>query len=222
MTAAGYAARASRVALLDLAEAPNTLVVERYDRVISGDSKHVTRFHQEDVCQALGLDSGNKYAATNTLKGNDPTYAAIVSLLQKYALDPESEKTELLRQLVVNLSLGNWDAHAKNTSFLYRESMVPTLAPLYDVVPIAEVEPRTLYLSMRVNGLIRPEEIMRCDVVAEASSWGMDSNDAEDIIDDVLCKLEKGIKAASIAYPAAAARHEDAVLRRICKLRGGF
>lgn len=141
-------------------------------------------------------------------------------MLQKFALDPEREKTELLRQLVVNMSLGNWDAHAKNTSFLYREPMVPTLAPLYDVVPIAEVEPRALYLSMRVNGLIRPEEITRDDVVTEASSWGVDPEDARDIIDDVLCKLEEGIGAASIAYPAAAARHEGAVLQRICKLRG--
>ena len=140
-------------------------------------------------------------------------------MLQKFALDPEREKTELLRQLVVNMSLGNWDAHAKNTSFLYREPMVPTLAPLYDVVPIAEVEQRALYLSMRVNGLIRPEEITRDDVVAEASSWGVDPEDARDVIDDVLCKLEEGIGAASIAYPAAAARHEGAALQRICKLR---
>ncbi len=63
MTAAGNAARASKVALLDLDDAPSTLVVERYDRIADNGSAHVLRIHQEDVCQALGIDPHGKYAA---------------------------------------------------------------------------------------------------------------------------------------------------------------
>ena len=170
MTAAGNAARASRVALLDLDDAPSTLVVERYDRIADNGSVHVFRLHQEDVCQALG----------------------------------------------------NWDAHAKNTSFLYREQMVPTLAPLYDVVPIAEAEPRTTLLSMRVNGVIDPGKLTRADVVAEAVSWGLATTDVGSVVDRVLKDLEEGIRIASTAYPAAAARHEANALERIRKLKGGI
>ena len=220
MTVAGNAARASRVALLDLDDAPSTLVVERYDRVADNGSAHVFRLHQEDVCQVLGIEPHGKYAAAGAPKGNDPTYVAIAGLLQKFSFDPEGEKAELLRQLVANLALGNWDAHAKNTSFLYCEQMVPTLAPLYDVVPIAEVEPRTTLLSMRVNGVIDPGKLTRADVVAEAVSWGLATADVESVVDRVLKDLEEGIRIASTAYPAAAARHEANALERIRKLKG--
>ena len=148
------------------------------------------------------------------------TYVAIAGLLQKFSSDPEGEKAELLRQLVANLALGNWDAHAKNTSFLYCEQMVPTLAPLYDVVPIAEVEPRTTLLSMRVNGVIDTEKLTRADVVAEAVSWGLATTDVGSVVDRVLKNLEEGIRIASTAYPAAAARHEANALERIRKLKG--
>ena len=179
------------------------------------------RIHQEDVCQALGIDPHGKYAAAGAPKGNDPTYVAIAGLLQKFSSDPEGEKAELLRQLVANLALGNWDAHAKNTSFLYCEQMVPTLAPLYDVAPIAEVEPRTTLLSMRVNVVIDPGKLTRADIAAEAVSWGLATADVESVVDRVLKDLEEGIRIASTAYPAAAARHGANALERIRKLKGG-
>lgn len=99
--------------------------------------------------------------------------------------------------------------------------MVPTLAPLYDVVPIAEVEPRTTLLSMRVNGVIDPGKLTRVDIAAEAVSWGLATTDVESVVDRVLKDLEKGIRIASTAYPAAAARHEANALERIRKLKGG-
>ena len=127
-----------------------------------------------------------------------------------------------MRQLVANLVLGNWDAHAKNTSFLYREQMVPALAPLYDVVPIAEVEPRTGILSMRVNGVINPEKLTRADIIAEATAWGLDAPSAETVIDRALRNLEEGIRVASMAYPGAAARHEANASGRVCRLKRDF
>ncbi len=219
MTAAGYAAKTSRVALLDIEDTPATLVVERYDRIAGDSPRFAKRLHQEDACQALGLDSHDKYASTNAPKGDDPTYAGIAALLQKFAANPANETTELLRQMTVNLALGNWDAHAKNTALLYREPMIPALAPLYDVVPIAEVEPRTKFLSMRINGLIQPELVGKADVAAEAANWGLDSEEAQSVVDDVLAKLEEGILAASEMYPDAGARHEAAALNRIAQLK---
>lgn len=217
MRVAGNAARCSKVALLQIDNAPNTLVVERYDRKRDA-ANHIQRIHQEDVCQALGLPPYNKYATKNMPKGDDPTYKAISDLLLTYAADPIEEQSELLRHIVVNYALGNWDAHAKNTSFLFADNATVSIAPLYDVVPIAEVEPRTTAMSLRINGELDPMVITRTDIVAEAMSWGIVSDRAEEIIDACLSDLEEGLNQAAALYPQAALRHEAAASKRIERL----
>ncbi len=218
MTAAGFAAKTSRVALLELEAAPKTLVVERYDRII-GASGEAKRLHQEDACQALGLPIERKYASSPVQKGDDPTYQGIAGLLARFSEDPKAQLAELLRQLTANLALGNWDAHAKNTSLLYPEPMSPVVAPLYDVVPIAEVEPRTKMLSMRVNGTLDPTELDGACLIAEAGSWGLGEAETRNIALSTLDKLEAGISAASEAFPAAAQRHKANAMGRIRELR---
>ncbi len=66
----------------------------------------------------------------------------------------------------------------------------------------------------------RPRKLTRADVAAEAVSWGLATTDVESVVDRVLKDLEKGIRIASTAYPAAAARHEANALERIRKLKG--
>lgn len=215
MHSAFFACRCAKTALLILPNAPDTLVVERYDRAGENWPSDAIRIHQEDTCQALGLDPSEKYANHREAKGNDPTYKAIANLLIRHAQNPDEELSELLRQMVVNLSLGNWDAHAKNTSFLYEEPQLPTVAPLYDVLPISEVEPRTRFLSMRVDGCITPEEINRGHVLAEAASWGLAENEAAGIVDECLEKLMEGIKTAREHFPNAAELHEANAVARI-------
>lgn len=218
MQVAGSAARCSKVALLQIDGAPDTLIVERYDRK-RDTTNHIQRIHQEDACQALGLPPYNKYATKNISKGDAPTYKAIADLLLVYAADPLEEQSELLRHMVVNYTLGNWDAHAKNTSFLFADNAVVSMAPLYDVVPIAEVEPRTTVMSLRINGKLDPSAITRADIVAEATSWGIVSDQAEEIIDSCLSDLEGGLNQTAIIYPQAAHRHEAAAIKRIGRLR---
>jgi serine/threonine-protein kinase HipA len=217
MTVAGHAARCSNVALLDLADAPPTLVVERYDRGGEGWPYGATRIHQEDACQALGLPPNRKYASSAE-KGDDPTYRSIANLLLRYSSSFEEEASELLRQVTVNLVLGNWDAHAKNISFLHPHQGAPILAPMYDVVPIAEVEPRTKSLSLRIDGSLAPDAITRSRVLAEAASWGFDLDLAQQVYEACLVEVERGLEAAGKRYPNAAERHETGVLTRLEKL----
>ena len=217
MSAAGFAARCSRVALLDLDGAPSTLVVERYDRKIGLGT--VARLHQEDACQALDLPITAKYANETSPRGGDPTYVGMAALLDRYAADADAEKAELLRQLTVNMVLGNWDAHAKNTSFLYPKEGLPVVAPMYDVVPIAEVEPRTTLLSLRVNGSLVPSSVNGDALIAEAALWGMNIELAQDVVLACLDALDRGLATARSLYPAAAARHEAAARERMACLR---
>lgn len=218
MQVAGCATRCSRIALLQIEGAPDTLVVERYDRK-RDVANRIQRIHQEDACQALGLPPYHKYATKNKPKGDDPTYKAIADLLLMYAIDPLEEQSELLRHMVVNYVVGNWDAHAKNTSFLFGENATVSIAPMYDVVPIAEVEPRTTAISLRINGELDPSVITRDDIVAEAMSWGMASDRVEEIISVCLSDLEKGLNRAAFLYSQAARRHEAAASKRIERLR---
>ena len=71
-----------------------------------------------------------------------------------------------------------------------------------------------------MNGVIDPGKLTRADVVAEAVSWELGAADVESVVDCALRNLEEGIRAASMAYPAAAARHEANALERIRKLKG--
>lgn len=218
MSVASCAARASKVAVLAFDGAPNALVAERYDRAGSYPAQ-VKRLHQEDACQALGLAPSRKYAATTQPKGDDPTYKAIANLLALYSIDSFKEQMELFRQMVVSVALGNWDAHAKNTSLLYEDGRLPRLAPLYDVVPIAEVEPRTNFLPMRIDGTLDPNVVTGERLVAEAHSWGLEQVALEKTLSDCVTGLEAGMEFARKRYPKAAMKHEPATVERLRRLK---
>lgn len=218
MTAAAQAARCSGVALLALKGAPQTLVVERYDRAGTAWPNDIQRLHQEDGCQALGIAPEDKYASSPVAKGNDPTYRALAGLLMRYAEHPAEELDELFRQMVVNYVLGNWDAHAKNVSFLYEKLMVPAVAPLYDVVPIADVEKRTNLMSLRIDGLLKPEDVTRSSIVSESKDWGIAGAHVEELLEGCLANLRKGLEAAKERYPEAAKRHTKGAKQRMAKL----
>ena len=218
MGVASHAARCAKAALLSVGGAPLSLVVERYDRTWHGDM--CKRVHQEDCCQAMGIEPSGKYAGYDKVRGTDPTYKKIARLLSTYAENPDKEHAELYRQLIVNVVLGNVDAHAKNYSLLYRRLGVPELSPLYDVVPVTDIEPRAKHLSMRIGGVVLFEEVDRSRLLAEAKSWGMTKGSAETILDATLVRLLEGLACQSELYPAAARRHEPGARERIQRLGG--
>ena len=108
-------------------EDQTAIVVERYDRhVVAGE---LTRIHQEDVCQALGIDPSRKYQSDG-----GPSPADIAGLLRSVL--PADRALHDIRRFVDALAF-NWivagtDAHAKNYSLLHAGHQT-RLAPLYDV-----------------------------------------------------------------------------------------
>lgn len=204
---------ASATAVLHLPGAPETLVVERFDRMRVGGG--VVRIHQEDCAQALGLDPGNKYASVGSPKKSDPTFQAIAGLLTAYAEDPFEEKKKLLRHVFVNLVIGNADAHAKNYALLHPDARTISLAPLYDVVPTCEITPQVHAMGMRIDGRIRIDRISVSNLEAEARSWGLPRRAVLDVLEDASRRLDDGIVVANGLYPAAGKRHADATRRRV-------
>lgn len=121
-------------------------LVERYDRRQEGGQ--VLRVHQEDFCQALGVEYSRKYEAEG-----GPGFAPCAQLLRR-TREPIPARRNLVRWAVFNFLTGNADAHAKNLSLLF-ESPTPSLAPFYDLVCTA-VYPLSGEMAMAIGGISDP------------------------------------------------------------------
>jgi serine/threonine-protein kinase HipA len=98
------------------------LAVRRFDRV---GQQHV---HCEDFAQVLGENPWDKY------RGANASYAAIALVLRDAMGLGDGAVHELMRRIMVNELLGNYDAHLKNFGVLYADGRTPALSPAYDVV----------------------------------------------------------------------------------------
>ena len=142
------------------------LLVTRYDRRSEPDGT-VQRLHQEDFCQALGIVADRKYAADG-----GPGFRQCFELVRRVCSLPAVEVLKLLDAAIVQVLLGNADAHGKNYSLLHREGRVE-LAPLYDqlsTVAYADLSPR---FAMRVARRATLEELRRGDWDRFAGSAGL-------------------------------------------------
>lgn len=126
----------------------SAIVVERYDRFRRND--HITRIHQEDLCQALGVLPTNKYE-----KDGGPSAPRIVELFRQVMRPAEADDAiwRFVDALAWNWLLVATDAHAKNYSMLLAGDQT-RLAPLYDIASALPYEgnERRLKLAMKIGG----------------------------------------------------------------------
>ena len=142
------------------------LLVTRYDRQRDADGT-ARRLHQEDFCQALAVPSGRKYAAEG-----GPGFRQCFELARRTCSRPAVAVLKLLDAAIVQVLVGNADAHGKNYSLLYRGGGVE-VAPLYDLlstVAYAELSPR---FAMRPARRATLEELRRGDWDRFARSVGI-------------------------------------------------
>ena len=115
---------------------PGAIAVQRYDRQwVSRDGKKVlSRLHQEDFCQALGLPPHLKYQ----VEGLECSYLLLISdVIDAMSAVPRADRLEFAKRLAFNYAVGNSDAHLKNASMLYNRAWtMRRLAPVYDVTYI--------------------------------------------------------------------------------------
>lgn len=116
------------------------LLVERFDRKRLS-SQRVKRRHIIDGCQALDLPPSYKYER-NFGSGRDVANireGASLPKLFEFAdqcLNPVVTKLNILRWVLFNCLICNFDAHGKNISFFVNKDGI-LLAPFYDLVNIA-------------------------------------------------------------------------------------
>ena len=174
------------------AEGERAIAIERFDRRVDAGGR-VTRVHQEDVCQALGFESRDKYQASF-----GPSPVDIAELLDG-ASDKQASKALFRDALVCNWLLAAPDAHAKNYSLLMdREGY--SLAPLYDVCSSAPYHQPVDQITMAM----KVGDAWGVGEADDAAAW---TNCAEDLgldVEETLARIEELSEAMPVALAAAA------------------
>jgi serine/threonine-protein kinase HipA len=98
------------------------LAVARFDRTGG------RRIHMEELAQVMDISATAERAKYSL--ANFETVANYVA-----ALSGVDSVAAVIDRLVLNVLIGNGDAHLKNWAFRYLDGKNPTLSPLYDVVP---------------------------------------------------------------------------------------
>lgn len=166
------------------------IVVERYDRTRGADGT-VERVHQEDTCQALGIDPAGAYGRAKYEEYGGPKLIAIAELLDAYAPDPGGQLRALLERITFTVVISDADAHGKNISLLHPAAGQVVLAPLYDTVPTALWPTLRPTAALLINGRHRLPAITTADLVAEARRWGLAERDATRTIKELCDRLQE-------------------------------
>jgi serine/threonine-protein kinase HipA len=158
--------------------------IARYDRA---DGR---RIHQEDLAQVVGIEPHRRY---------EFTHEKLVNLLYQL-LGPEAYD-ELVRRITFVVASGNNDAHLKNWSIVYRNGVLPTLAPLYDQVSTVAWAKFDRKLAFKLGGA---SEFGRVDHIAFrklASKVGVDPARTERIVVETIERLRDAFRRIGPSLP---------------------
>jgi serine/threonine-protein kinase HipA len=129
------------------------LFIQRFDR--EWNKNTITRKHIIDGCQATNLPASYKYER-NLGSSRDVTEVRDGVSLQKifefnrHCVVPAKTAIDILNWTILNLCIGNADAHGKNISYFVDKFGIQ-LAPLYDLVNIAVYPELEKNLAMSVG-----------------------------------------------------------------------
>ena len=152
------------------AQRKTAYIVERFDRRIENGMP--VRLPMEDMVQALGLPSSEKYKVS-----------AVDTLTTLRKMDPSGRLgEEWLRRLAFNVAVDNCDAHARNYS------VMPTsldgeswkLSPAYDVMTTTVWPGLTDKLAMPFSGAEHASEVTPDHYARLADYCGFDPDTARD------------------------------------------
>lgn len=182
--------RAARLDALSF-DAP-VACIDRFDRKVGvrDGELQVERLHQEDMAQAFGITSGEKYIE---LKGG--SYAAIARLLESKSALPLEDIDELARIAVFNYLVGNCDNHLKNLSVTHAGSSIK-LTPAYDIVCTTFFERFSREMGMRLGSTRMIDDVAPSDFALLAKDLGMGVRRLRGICSDLTDALPSALAEA--------------------------
>jgi len=199
--------RAAEVEVLHFGHQP-VLVVERFDRRISNG--RVSRIHQEDSCQALGLRPTQKYEDRG-----GPSFKKVADVLKRFRR--ESDLPDLLALVTFNIAIGNADGHGKNYSILHHPGGSLELSPGYDLMSTVMYPEVSRTMGMYVDSVRRIDQVKGQRIVNEAASWGIRRDLAKQIVANTLHNVGVAIDNMDSGLEAPPGL-SDAVKRRTAEL----
>ena len=163
------------------------LLVERYDRKINNHG-NLERLHQEDFCQALGVQSEMKYQ-----NEGGPNLSPCFELVRCMTRHSAPQILKLLDYIIFNTLIGNHDAHAKNFSLLYRDKSL-VVAPLYDVLSTTIYPTLSSKMAMKLGNTYKFNEIQARHWDQFAQSCGLSATQTKKRVIDSTKKLPTAAK----------------------------
>jgi serine/threonine-protein kinase HipA len=193
-----FSMRLARVAGLDCASAEivdfhgtRVFVTERFDR--ERTDAGITKLHQEDLCQALGVLPSAKYESEG-----GPGYAACAELVEQHSAAPIRDLPELARWMIFNYLIGNADAHAKNVAVLYSEDGV-RLTPWYDLLSTLVYKDLSRNAAMKFGGQYDLRWLDADDWLRFATESRLPVRAIRDIAESTFTLLDEGLAGATDA-----------------------
>jgi serine/threonine-protein kinase HipA len=188
------------------------LLVTRFDRV---EGKPIRRLHQEDFCQALGVDRRRKYEAEG-----GPTFARCLELVRETS-DVLRHTRRLLRWLVFCVVVGNRDNHAKNLSLLRDELGHWRLAPFYDLVCTTAYDRLSRRLAMGIGTRVQSDNLPTAAWRDEGAALGIKPKYLLDLVEEVTDGVESHLPGA-LASIAEQLGSDDALVATQKAIRKGI
>ncbi len=163
--------RTAQHSLIALESGALAYITKRMDR----GKKH--KLHMEDMCQLTERLTEDKYRGS---------YEQIAKVIQKYSAYPGLDTVNFYEQVLFSFLTGNADMHLKNFSLLEEQSVGMVLAPAYDLVPTALVNPADDEdLALTLNG--KKKKIHRADFIAAFNNAHLEEKQQQNIF----AKMEK-------------------------------
>lgn len=174
------------------------LVVERFDRAWLQSSDILIRIPQEDMCQALGVATFEKYQSDG-----GPGVLQIMDMLNE-SIRREEDRRNFLKSQVVFLLLAAIDGHAKNFSIRWGPNGF-NLTPLYDILsaqPMVDSgkfqgEKIKMAMSYGNSRHYKVREIYRRHLIQTAKLARVDTEEMDLIIDEVIANVPNAIEAVT-------------------------
>lgn len=162
------------------------IAVSRYDRT---RGRTTGRIHQEDLAQALGLntaDPARKFQRGRRL----PSWAAAADVLRA----GNGLVSPLARLVTFSWLVGNTDHHAKNTSFLRWDDGRVGVAPGYDISSHLH-HPGSHRTALDLAGESDFAVLTTSHVVEEVASWNVPREAARAAVMDAVADTREALRA---------------------------
>ena len=176
------------------------VAVRRFDRIIQSASEtaEVSRLHQEDFAQALGVYPSLKY---QELEGG--TLRSVSRLIRRVSENPIRDLEQLARLVYFDYVVGDCDNHIKNLSFLWRVGRrSPRLSPAYDIVSTTYFERFSRDMAFALGGVRDIDTVGVDELLSVGDEMGISHKALKRLCEPIVdCILDAVVRAGDLAEP---------------------